>query len=132
MQMAGKVVVVTGGGNGIGRALSRRFSSEGAKAVVVADLDQAQAAGVADSIGGIAIKTDVGRESDVQRLVRQVLDKFGVIDLFCSNAGAGCDGGAEALDADWELSWRVNVMAHVYAARAVLPSMLARGGGYLL
>ena len=132
MQIAGKIAVVTGGGNGIGRALSQRFAAEGAKAVVVADLDQARALAVAESIDGVAIKTDVGCEADVQRLVQQALDQFGVIDLFCSNAGVGCDGGAEAPDAGWELSWRVNVMAHVYAARAVLPSMLAHSGGYLL
>ena len=132
MRIAGKVVVVTGGGNGIGRALSQRFAAEGARAVVVADLDQEAALAVAESIGGIAIKTDVGREDDVQRLVQAVLDQFGMIDLFCSNAGVGCDGGAEALGAAWELSWRVNVMAHVYAARAVLPGMLMHGEGYLL
>jgi NAD(P)-dependent dehydrogenase (short-subunit alcohol dehydrogenase family) len=132
MQIADKVVIVTGSANGIGRALSLRFAAEGAKAVVVADIDGTQAREVAQGIGGIAIETDVGREPDVQRLVQQVLAKFGVIDLFCSNAGVGCDGGVAASDADWELSWQVNVMAHVYAARAVLPSMLTRREGYLL
>jgi NAD(P)-dependent dehydrogenase (short-subunit alcohol dehydrogenase family) len=132
MQVAGKVVVVTGGANGIGRALSRRFASEGAKAIVVADLNQGQALEVAQGIKGIAVETDVGRESDVLRLVQKVLDRFGVIDLFCSNAGVGCDGGPDAPDADWDSSWRVNVMAHVYAARALLPGMLARHDGYFL
>lgn len=132
MLVAGKVVVVTGGANGIGRALSQRFAAEGAKVVVVADLDGTKAFEVAQVIGGIALETDVGRESDIQRLAQTVLDKFGAIDLFCSNAGVGCAGGADAPDADWDVSWRVNVMAHVYAARAVLPGMLARGDGYFL
>ena len=132
MQVADKVAVVTGGGNGIGRALSLRFAAEGARAVVVADLSGAQAHQVANSIGGLALEADVANETDVQRLVEQTLDKFGAIDLFCSNAGVGVDGGVEAPETDWERSWRVNVMAHAYAARAVLPQMLARGEGYLL
>jgi NAD(P)-dependent dehydrogenase (short-subunit alcohol dehydrogenase family) len=132
MQVAGKVVVVTGGANGIGRALSLRFAAEGARAVVVADLYGAQAREVANSIGGLAVEANVANEADVRRLVEQTLDKFGEIDLFCSNAGVGVDGGVEAPEADWERSWRVNVMAHAYAAHAVLPEMLARGEGYLL
>lgn len=132
MRVTGKVVVVTGGANGIGRALSQRFAAEGARAVVVADLDRVRALEVARTIGGLAVQADVGCERDVQHLVQETLDKFGAVDLFCSNAGVGRDGGVESPDADWELSWRVNVMAHVYAARAVLPGMLARGEGYLL
>jgi NAD(P)-dependent dehydrogenase (short-subunit alcohol dehydrogenase family) len=132
MQVAGKVVVVTGGANGIGRALCQRFAAEGARSVVVADLDGNQALAVANGIGGIAVEADVGHESDIQQLVEQVLDKFGAIDLFCSNAGVGCNGSFDAPDSDWEVSWRVNVMAHVYAARAILPGMLARREGYLL
>jgi NAD(P)-dependent dehydrogenase (short-subunit alcohol dehydrogenase family) len=132
MQIIGKVVVVTGGANGIGRALSHRFAGEGAKAVVVADLDGPGAVEVADEFGGSGIQADVTSEADVRRVVRQTLDAFGAIDLFCSNAGVGFDGSFDAPDAAWEQSWRVNVMAHVYAARAVLPAMLARGQGYLL
>ncbi len=132
MQVVGKVVVVTGGANGIGRALSQRFASEGARAVIIADLDGAQSREVANRIGGLPFQLDVSCEADVKRLVQQVLKTYGVIDLFCSNAGVGCDGGVDAPDADWDRSWKVNVMAHVYAARAALPSMLARGEGYLL
>jgi NAD(P)-dependent dehydrogenase (short-subunit alcohol dehydrogenase family) len=132
MQVSGKIVVVTGGANGIGRALSRRFAAEAAKAVVVVDLNGAQALDVAKEISGIGVQADVTREADLQRVVQKTLDQFKVIDLFCSNAGVGCDGSVEAPDADWEQSWRVNVMAHVYAARAILPGMLARGEGYLL
>src|SRR5512135_48478 len=132
MQLRDKVVVVTGGANGIGRALCRRFAAEGAKAVVVADIQAAAASQVASEIGGIAIQADVTHEPDVVRLVKKTLNDFGAIDLFCSNAGVGVQGGVESSDQDWAKSWNVNVMAHVYAARAVLPAMLARGEGYLL
>jgi NAD(P)-dependent dehydrogenase (short-subunit alcohol dehydrogenase family) len=127
-----KVIVVTGGGNGIGRALCRRFASGGARAIVVADLDAAAARAVADEVGGTALETDVTRESDVQRLVAQTLERHQTIDLFCSNAGIAKNGGEDAPDAEWSRCWDVHVMAHVYAARAVLPAMLARGAGYLL
>ena len=132
MRIAKKVVVVSGGANGIGAALCRRFASEGAEAVVVADLQQDLAEQVAKEIGGIAITTDVSREADVAQLVDRVTEKYGRIDLFCSNAGLGVSGSVDASDADWQRSWEVNLMAHVYAARAVLPGMLQRGGGYLL
>jgi NAD(P)-dependent dehydrogenase (short-subunit alcohol dehydrogenase family) len=132
MKLAGKVVVVTGGASGIGRALCRRFAAEGARAVIVADLNGAAAAAVADEIGGVAFEVNVARESDVARLVRDVAGKLGPIDLFCSNAGIMVEGGPETADADWQRIWEINVMAHVYAARAVLPGMLARGEGYLL
>ncbi|HKV06018.1 MAG TPA: SDR family oxidoreductase [Candidatus Acidoferrales bacterium] len=131
MNLKDKVAVVTGGASGIGRALCVRFKAEGAKAVVVADIQADAAAKVAKEVGGMAIETNVARESDIQRLVKQTTDKFGAIDLFCSNAGIG-EGGEDASDADWKRSWEINVMAHVYAARAVLPAMLARGEGYLL
>jgi NAD(P)-dependent dehydrogenase (short-subunit alcohol dehydrogenase family) len=132
MQVKSKVVVVTGGGNGIGRALCRRFAAEGARALIVADVRAVAAEHVAKEIGGKAIAADVAREQEVVRLVEQVIKEFGAIDLFCSNAGVGAKGGVEAADAEWARSWEVNVMAHVYAARAVLPHMLARHEGYLL
>lgn len=127
-----KVVVVTGGGNGIGRALCRRFSAEGAKAVVVADVNAASATQVAEEIGGTAIAVDVSREADVARLVSRVVAEHGAIDLFCSNAGIAVNGDENTPDAEWTRCWDVNVMAHVYAARAVVPHMLERGDGYLL
>jgi len=127
------VIVVTGGGNGIGRALCRRFAAEGARAVVVVDLDRDAAAQVARDVGGLAIGgADVSNEATVVRVVEQVLREHGRIDLFCSNAGIATDGGEETPTSDWERCWDVNVMAHVYAARAVLPHMLARAQGYLL
>ena len=127
-----KIVVVTGGGNGIGRALCRRFAREGAKAIVVADVNGEAAGEVAREVGGTARPTDVAREADVADLVARVLEQHGRIDLFCSNAGIAVDGDEHTPTSEWERCWDVNVMAHVYAARAVLPGMLARGGGYLL
>jgi len=132
MNLRNKIVVVTGGANGIGRALCRRFAAEGPKAVVVADLDATGAEQLAQEIGGMAIETDVAREADVVRLVGEVTRKYGVIDLFCSNAGISVPGGVDVRDADWQRIWNIHVMAHVYAARAVLPAMLERGSGYLL
>jgi NAD(P)-dependent dehydrogenase (short-subunit alcohol dehydrogenase family) len=132
MQIQDKVVVVTGGANGIGRALCRAFATAGARAVIVADLDGVGAQRVANEIQGIAATTNVGKESDVQRLVEETIRQFGQIDFFCSNAGVGVRGGPEAPDVDWQRSWDVNLMAHVYAARALLPRMLARKEGYLV
>jgi len=132
MKLQGKVAVVTGGANGIGRALCRRFAAEGARGVVVADLDAGGASQVAKEIGGLAVTTDVSVEADLIRLVEQATDAYGQIDLFCSNAGIATPGGVDASDAAWQQIWEVNVMAHIYAARAVLPGMLARGEGYLL
>jgi len=132
MKIRDKVVVVTGGATGIGRGLCRRFKQEGARAIVVADLDGDGAAAVAKEVGGLGVKTDVGSEPDIKRLVETAIAKYGQIDLFCSNAGIMVRGGIEASDAEWQQIWDVNVMAHVYAARAVLPAMLARGEGYLL
>ena len=134
MELAGKVVVVTGAASGIGRALARRFDAEGARGVAVADRDADGAAATAASIGAraIAVTTDVSVEADLQRLVEVTEEAFGPIDLFCSNAGIATNGGVDARDDDWQRNWDINVMAHVFAARAVLPGMLARGEGYLL
>ena len=132
MRVAEKVVVVTGGGNGIGRALCRRFAAEGAKAIVVADMNPSTARQVAEEIGGTAIACDVAREADVARLVKETIAAHGGIDLFCSNAGIAVNGDEHTPDAEWARCWDVNVMAHVYAARAVIPHMLERGAGYLL
>jgi NAD(P)-dependent dehydrogenase (short-subunit alcohol dehydrogenase family) len=132
MRVHNKVVVVTGGGNGIGRALCRRFAAEGAKAVIVADIEHETARKVAAEIRGWDFAVNVASESDIQLMVDEVLKRYGHIDLFCSNAGVGVEGDCCAEDRDWLRSWEVNVMGHVYAARAVLPGMLARGEGYLL
>jgi NAD(P)-dependent dehydrogenase (short-subunit alcohol dehydrogenase family) len=132
MELNDRVVVVTGGANGIGRALARRFAAEGARGVVVADLDADGAAAVADEIGGLAVSTNVAEEADIVHLVAEAEERFGPIDLFCSNAGIAIGGGVETPNEDWQTIWDINLMAHVYAARAVLPGMIARGEGYLL
>lgn len=132
MTVGGRVIVVTGGAHGIGAALARRFAAEGARAVVVADIDGQNAQKLAAEIGGFAVRVDVTHEADVRRLVEETIQRFGAIDLFCSNAGIVIDGGVNTSDADWKRILDVNVMAHIYAARAVLPGMLARGEGYLL
>ena len=132
MDVAGKVVVVTGGARGIGRALARRFSTGGATAVVVVDIDADGASAVAREIGGTAIRCDVALESEVAQMIRQVEESHGRIDLFCSNAGVAAGGGPEAANADWQRLWNVNVMAHVFVARHVLPGMLARKEGYIV
>lgn len=132
MKLEGKHVVVTGGANGIGRALCRRFKAEGARHVVVADLDGAGAQAVAREIGGRSEALDVSDPAAIRALVDASIANEGPIDLFCSNAGIAIPGGEEVDDAAWDRIWQINTMAHVYAARAVLPSMLERGEGYLL
>lgn len=135
MDVAGRVVVVTGGGSGIGRALCGAFAERGAKGIAVADIDEAGAKRVAGELGegrALAASVDVADESQVTALVRTTEEAFGPVDLFCANAGIIVGGGVEAPDADWQRMWAVNVMSHIYAARAVLPAMIERGEGYLL
>lgn len=132
MELKGKAVVVTGAASGIGKALCERFVAAGARGVVVADRDEAGALAVATAIGAVAQRTDVSLEAEVQQLVQVATERFGQVDLFCSNAGVIFRGDEDAPNAEWQRHWDVNVMAHVYAARAVLPQMLARGEGYLL
>ncbi|MGH9082472.1 MAG: SDR family oxidoreductase [Acidimicrobiales bacterium] len=135
MDLAGKVVVVTGGASGIGRALCERFAAEGAAGVAVADVDtvgcDAVAGGLSGAVG-VGVPTDVTDEAQVVALVDRVEGELGPIDLFCSNAGIAVGGGVEAPDEAWQRIWAVNVMGHVHAARALVPRMAARGGGYLL
>lgn len=134
MELASKVAVVTGAANGIGRALARRFVAEGARGVALVDRDGAGLTNLAAELGEItiALTADVGVEADIEHVVEATEKRWGPIDLFCSNAGIGGGGGIEADDEMWHAVWQINVMAHVYAARAVLPSMLERGEGYLL
>jgi NAD(P)-dependent dehydrogenase (short-subunit alcohol dehydrogenase family) len=132
MHVRDRVCVVTGGASGIGRALAERFASEGARAVVVVDRDADGARAVAASVGGLAMPADVAREEDIRRVIDDTETRCGPIDLFCSNAGILVVGGPEVPTNDWQRIWEVNVMAHVLAARHLVPRMLARGGGYLL
>lgn len=132
MNLSDKVVVVTGGASGIGRALARRFADEGARGVVVADLDGAGAQEVADEIGGLGVACDVAVEAQVVDLVARAASAFGPVDLFCANAGVAVGTDEAAPDAEWDLALAVNVKAHVYAARALLPAWLERREGYFL
>jgi NAD(P)-dependent dehydrogenase (short-subunit alcohol dehydrogenase family) len=130
--MKGKVVVVTGGASGIGAALVRRFAREGTAGIVVADLDLVQAQAVAAEVKGLALRIDVSNEADVQAMIEEATQRFGRVDVLCSNAGIALGGGVDAPNADWQRIWEINLMAHVYGARAVLPQMIARGEGYLV
>jgi NAD(P)-dependent dehydrogenase (short-subunit alcohol dehydrogenase family) len=138
MNIAGRVIVVTGAASGIGKGLAEGFHKAGAKAVVAADLDLGGASSVAQAIGGDAFACDVGQEADIQHLVEETERRHGPIDLFCSNAGIGgasdmtAENVAFATNEIWQRAWSVNVMAHVFAARALIPRMRARGGGYFL
>lgn len=135
MEISDKVAVVTGGASGIGAGMAARFAREGAAGVVVADVNLERAQGVARGIGAqaVAIACDVSREADIQDLVRQTRERFGRIDIYFSNAGIlGPMGGIELEDALWEKMWQIHGMAHVWAARAVIPEMVERGEGYFL
>lgn len=139
MRIQDSFIIVTGGANGIGRALCERFHQEGAAAILVADLDGHGAESLAARLGGdhLGVGCDVGDADAVGRLVRMAEERFGHIDLFCSNAGIGAadPDPSDATSADaaqWDRCWRVNVMAHVHAAHAALPGMRARGSGWFL
>ena len=129
MEVTGKVIVVTGAASGIGRGLCLRFFREGAKAIVAADVNEAGAKTVADEIRGEAVLCDVSREEDIIRLVKFAQDRYGRIDIFCSNAGILALGGYEVDNKTWQRIWESNVLSHVFAARAVLPGMIRQGGG---
>lgn len=134
MNLSNKTVIVTGGARGIGAAIAVRFAEQGAR-VVVADLDKGAAETVAARFNGIGIACDVTNEQDVKTLVKTTEAEFGPVDMFCSNAGVYLGEPTHAASASndtWNLLWDVHVMAHVYAARAVLPDMIKRGDGYLL
>jgi NAD(P)-dependent dehydrogenase (short-subunit alcohol dehydrogenase family) len=137
MNVKDKIVVVTGAASGIGKGLAQRFKREGAAGLVLADLDGPAVEAVAEQLDGIALETDVSDEQDVEGIVRMAEQRFGRIDLFCSNAGVGgadpdIDNPGSAANERWALAWGVNVMAHVYAARYALPGMIARKSGWFL
>ena len=132
MDIKDKIVVVTGAASGIGKALALRFARERAKLVVCSDLNGDGAATTAKEAGGIAFTTDVSKEGDIATLIETVESEHGPIDLFFSNAGIGYGGGAEVANDRWQRIWDINVMAHVWAARHMVPRMAARGGGYLV
>ncbi|HMN21917.1 MAG TPA: SDR family oxidoreductase [Ottowia sp.] len=132
MEITDRIVVVTGAAGGIGRALAQAFAQAGAKKVVCADLDGAGAHATAGQVGGIGRAVDVAREADIQALIEHTEAEVGPIDLFCSNAGIFTAGGPEVDNTAWQRIWDINLMAHVWAARHLLPRMIARGGGYFL
>lgn len=132
MNVEGKLVFVTGGGSGIGEALSRRFAAEGAGHVVVTDLNGDQAERVAGEIGGVAHHLDVSDEASVGSVIESVESTHGPIGLLVNNAGIATGGSVDVATAVWQKTWDVNVMAHVYTIRAALPGMLASGSGYIL
>lgn len=131
MNLDGRVAVVTGGASGIGAAICRRFATSGAR-VVVTDIDLTGAEALARSIGAVAFRCDVSQEADLRALIGHVEQRVGPIDLFCSNAGIAISGGAETPDAEWRRIIDINLMAHIWAARLLVPDMLRRGQGYLV
>ena len=133
MNLEGKIAVVTGAGSGIGRALVVRFKAEGAKHVVSVDIDAKSAGQTADLIGDLSIEADVSNENDLIGVIEKTEEQVGPIDIFCSNAGVGLGKDLySATNEDWQISWDINVMSHVYAARHLVPRMVERGGGYFL
>ena len=132
MELKGKVAVITGAASGIGRAAALRFAQEGVAGLALADLSFEKLKILANETNGLAVQCDVSKEADIQRLVREAEARFGRVDVFFSNAGIFQQGDIHAPDADWERNWKIHVMAHVYAARAVVDKMVARGSGYFL
>jgi NAD(P)-dependent dehydrogenase (short-subunit alcohol dehydrogenase family) len=132
MEINDRVAIITGGGGGIGSATARHWMAQGARHVVVVDRNGDAAKAVGDEIGCLGLELDVTDEAAIDALVERVEREIGPVDIFFSNAGAGAGGGVEASNAAWQMQWELHVMSHVYAARAVLPSMTARGEGYLV
>ncbi|MDG0969825.1 MAG: SDR family NAD(P)-dependent oxidoreductase [Porticoccaceae bacterium] len=132
MELKDKVVVVTGAGSGIGRALAVRFHAEGTQKVVCVDINLSNAQQTAAMVNGVAMIADVAQEADIVRVIEDTENDIGPIDLFCSNAGVGMGENIDSPNVEWQMIWDINVMSHVYAARHLLPRMVARGGGYFL
>jgi NAD(P)-dependent dehydrogenase (short-subunit alcohol dehydrogenase family) len=133
MKIKDKIIFVTGGADGIGKGLCERFAREGAEKIIVTDIDEANANAVAKEINGVAYKLNVANEAEVQTVVKDVLDKYGRIDLVVSNAGIGGEEGClEVSNESWQNIWEINVLSHLYLSRAVFPSMLSRGEGHFL
>ena len=132
MDLKGKIIVITGAANGIGRAMAIRFAAEGAKKIICADINEERVNEISTKIKGKAHKIDVSREADISDLIETTEKEVGPIDLYCSNAGISIAGGVEVDDQSWQKIWNVNLMAHVWAARNLVPRMTKRGGGYIL
>lgn len=132
MQLQDKIVVITGAGSGIGKALVKRFAQEGTRAIVGVDLNAETAQRTADELGCIPMTADVAREEDIVRVIEDTEANIGPIDLFCSNAGVGAGESEQSPNDQWQFCWDVNVMSHVFTARHMVPRMVARGGGHLM
>ena len=132
MELADKIIVITGAGSGIGRALAIRFKAEGAKQIVAVDINAENAQATAAMIDGVAMTADVSVEGDVVRVIETTEAQIGPIDLFCSNAGVGIGPNLNSPNSQWQTSWDINLMSHLYAARHLVPRMVGRGGGYFL
>lgn len=132
MEVKDKIIVITGGGSGIGRALAVRFHAEGAKKIVAVDINLSNAEDTAQMVDGVAMVADVAVEADIQRVIEDTESTLGPIDLFCSNAGVGMGENIDSPNEEWQTIWDINVMSHVYAARHLVPRMVSRGGGYFL
>ena len=133
MELQDRVAVITGGSGGIGLSMAKAFLAEGARAIMLADLNEEAVAAAARELGCDGMACDVTDETQIQAVVAATIEKHGQIDLFCSNAGAGGEGTlTDASNEVWQRQWELHVMSHLYAARAVLPGMLERGDGYLL
>lgn len=132
MDLAGKVIVVTGAAHGIGEAMARRFSRQSPAGMVLADTDGEALAMVVAEVGAHAVVADVSIESDTVAVVDRAEELFGPVDLFCANAGVAMAGDEQTADADWDHLWQVNLMSHVHAARRLVPAWRARGQGYFL
>ena len=133
MDLLNKTAIITGGSGGIGKAMAKAFLKEGAKGIVLADLNKDTVEEAAKELGCDSMVCNVTDEQQIQDVATFTKEKFGQIDLFCSNAGAGGEGLlTDAVDKVWQNQWELHVMSHVYAARVVLPDMISRGEGYLL
>lgn len=131
-RLSGRTAVITGAASGIGRATALKFAAEGAAGVVVADMNEAGLQPVAQAVNGLAVRCDVSREADIQALVAAAEKRYGRVDIYFSNAGIGNSRGMEPDDEMWDKMWKIHGMAHVWAARAVVEPMIARGGGYFI